>query len=884
MAMTQEIREIEIRAREQGVSQTTGALERLAAADDAVAVASERVERSTASLARGMESLQRRVDENYRATQQLARDSALLADARARDLISVDRHTQLLALAQNRYRGVSGAVTEVGAKTKLASHEVGMMGAQFMDLGTQIASGGGLFLPIIQQGGQLAGQLGDRGVKGAVTALGQGLVAFAANPINLAVVGIAGLAAGASYLFDKFSDGVSDVDRMTEALRRQKAVLDSLGKSYDEQRGLSNFGPNVTAAEAIFNAKTLQADYRAAGEDILTKFGAFRLTRGASEFQVFPQFKPIEEELKQLRAGAKAGSPDFMRTIEAAADAYRANPTEQNREMYKAVREGLKDGVIYQRMLPAAQAAEMDPEGKRQRQVEFDNFLSSKQSEYAALLEQRRKEEEREAERRQRSATAAANRLGVRESRQDLRSYERQVGLYGDIVFDQQQFGRTGGEQAIYSRLRSAELLGPGGEIDSQFGQVIAAQLRWNQAAEKTADIFEGIGAELMKIRSLGDLKDVLLSRLLNATMKEGGEQLDSLFRRGVQSLMGPGPIAGYQPQQYEPFGGVNYLAAAARVKGRGDIVRSPLAPSGDINVPGAGAAGLNPIFAERLSAFLAEAPDGGLSVYSGYRSPEHQQALYAAALAKYGSPEAARRWVAPPGRSMHNFGEAADLSFATPAARAWAHDNAGAYGLRFPMGNEPWHIEPIGGRRQGGVLSADQLPQVAAKTADSFGKLDAAAAKSAGGLDALGGGFQQFGQALGGAAGAGGAPSLGAAAAGGDPLGGLLLGGLGLIGKFAGFFAEGGRIPAGRFGIAGERGPEPVWGPASVMSHRDMADALRAGPSGDRGGAYREGDIAVHVHGDMTEDRLAETKRTLKTLERERTKKTRDAWRYRTV
>ena len=40
--------------------------------------------------------------------------------------------------------------------------------------------------------------------------------------------------------------------------------------------------------------------------------------------------------------------------------------------------------------------------------------------------------------------------------------------------------------------------------------------------------------------------------------------------------------------------------------------------------------------------------------------------------------------------------------------------------------------------------------------------------------------------------------------------------------GLFSGFFANGGNVPAGKFGIAGEAGPEIVTGPASVISNSD--------------------------------------------------------------
>ncbi len=106
---------------------------------------------------------------------------------------------------------------------------------------------------------------------------------------------------------------------------------------------------------------------------------------------------------------------------------------------------------------------------------------------------------------------------------------------------------------------------------------------------------------------------------------------------------------------------------------------------------------GMNPEFNAALEQMFANAPQDirdQLRVSSGYRSVERQQQLWEEALAKYGSPEEARRWVAPPGNSQHNHGNAADLRYLSPEAREWAHANAAAYGLAFPLGNEDWHIE----------------------------------------------------------------------------------------------------------------------------------------------------------------------------------------------
>lgn len=121
---------------------------------------------------------------------------------------------------------------------------------------------------------------------------------------------------------------------------------------------------------------------------------------------------------------------------------------------------------------------------------------------------------------------------------------------------------------------------------------------------------------------------------------------------------------------------------------------------------------GLDPAFRASLEQLFQGAPSEiqqGLRVMSGFRSNDRQAELWQGALAKYGSPEAARKWVAPPGNSKHNHGQAVDLRYLSPVAQKWAHENAGKYGLHFPLSNENWHIEPVGSR--GGHNHAPQAP-----------------------------------------------------------------------------------------------------------------------------------------------------------------------------
>lgn len=93
-----------------------------------------------------------------------------------------------------------------------------------------------------------------------------------------------------------------------------------------------------------------------------------------------------------------------------------------------------------------------------------------------------------------------------------------------------------------------------------------------------------------------------------------------------------------------------------------------------------------------RRAATDAAADHVRFSVNSGWRSAAYQERLFDQAVARYGSSEAAARWVAPPGTSAHQTGDAVDIGHAD-AAR-WLAEHGDDYGLCRIYGNEPWHFE----------------------------------------------------------------------------------------------------------------------------------------------------------------------------------------------
>ncbi len=103
----------------------------------------------------------------------------------------------------------------------------------------------------------------------------------------------------------------------------------------------------------------------------------------------------------------------------------------------------------------------------------------------------------------------------------------------------------------------------------------------------------------------------------------------------------------------------------------------------------------LEPTFGAKIAA-LIKAAQGKLWIGSGFRDSKKQAGLYQEAIAKHGAADAGN-WAAPPGHSNHERGEAADIF----GNFDLLHQLAPQFGLTFPMSWEPWHVEPVGLRKQ---------------------------------------------------------------------------------------------------------------------------------------------------------------------------------------
>jgi zinc D-Ala-D-Ala carboxypeptidase len=104
--------------------------------------------------------------------------------------------------------------------------------------------------------------------------------------------------------------------------------------------------------------------------------------------------------------------------------------------------------------------------------------------------------------------------------------------------------------------------------------------------------------------------------------------------------------------------------------------------------------ANLDPKLLRALRRAATNAVGDGVEFYvnSGWRSRKDQKQLFREAVSKYGSKQEAARWVATPGTSAHETGNAVDLGHSD--ARAWLSEHGAKYGVCQIFRNEPWHYE----------------------------------------------------------------------------------------------------------------------------------------------------------------------------------------------
>ncbi|QJP14673.1 hypothetical protein G3545_14085 [Starkeya sp. ORNL1] len=228
---------------------------------------------------------------------------------------------------------------------KLATHEVGNLAAQLSDIGVSLASGQSPFTVLIQQGAQISQIMGDRGVKGIIGAVGQGLLSLI-NPTTLALGGLAAAGYVASFALDALS---GDTEDLNGALDESKQLTDDLKASMDSAgKGAENFAQEireVASLQATENLRKLTVAYDNWSAKFAAGFNTSSLdplgnVTGGDELN--QRFAPFEDAIRRFQESVAAGRPDVTAFARDVAEIGNATPSlrDMSTELIKAAERG----------------------------------------------------------------------------------------------------------------------------------------------------------------------------------------------------------------------------------------------------------------------------------------------------------------------------------------------------------------------------------------------------------------------------------------------------------------------------------------------------------------------------------------------------------------
>jgi hypothetical protein len=754
------------------------------------------------------------------------------------------------ALAANRasanmIAGMSGQMSQLGQNTRLTALEVTNLGMQFNDIAVMAASGQNPMVLIMQQGMQVAQimmmtSVATQGLKATLVALGAAVKTFLTNPFMLAVAAAAALAGGILLLGRVFN---TEITPMEDVLKEQEDLLKKIAARYGEaavaarRYNEAQQSPATTAFEAQTTLSTRIAEREQKRTDLLIELSRFRTqtVEGLSD----PAFVRFNELLAELIEGGEGagGVATIRRLNDEFARLGQTGPI--------AVRDlAMEVHLLLQEFLKSDQAVKALQNLDR---TLFDLQRRAEQESMAAL-ERERAEQAYEAIKKEREERARAAREAAEAAE---RERQRRAEYIDDLRFEQSLLNETELQQEILNNLRQLGAEATAAEraeveaLTTSIFEHNEAMKEWEKATEDAIgrmDEFRssakgilsafveggpqaGLQAITSRLTSLGE--DLIIEGLFGATGKPGG----GLFGGLIQDLLGGMPEKPVATMNVTAgvvnVGGVGAVGPAAgsfRAAQEAGMNAAPVGTVTSVNLPNAPAGnaelatainqaavnlGINPI---DLANVIAYETGGTFSPsIMGGKGGRHM------GLIQFGPSE----------RAMYGASASQTAAEQMVAVEAYLRDrgvkpgmglmdlystiNAGRPGL-YGASDRPGmtvssHVAAMAGYRpmseqlMGMASASSQSQSIVAtmnESAQAVDTLTSSVAELQVPIEPVVSNILDLGAAMRGITPAAAAPSS-------NPL------------LFGGLFQHGGHLGAGKWGIAGEHGPEIIHGPANV-------------------------------------------------------------------
>lgn len=237
---------------------------------------------------------------------------------------------RLSELNRARYVQSLNNIAGTGKATEATAQQIVGLQYQLNDVAVSLASGQSPFTVLMQQGMQVSQMFGPgTSLRSAGATIAAGFASML-SPINMAVVGLAAAAGGASLLFSTIAD---ESEPAEDALQRHLDLINEFRAAYgDAADGLRDY---MAASRSVLDTRIRgslfeeQARFNEMAPDVLGELGM----RSRGRFSPHSPFAEFQAEIEAAGKLALEGKPAFLELYDAVAG--RANAEPGNSELTK---------------------------------------------------------------------------------------------------------------------------------------------------------------------------------------------------------------------------------------------------------------------------------------------------------------------------------------------------------------------------------------------------------------------------------------------------------------------------------------------------------------------------------------------------------------------
>ena len=440
--------------------------------------------------------------------------------------------------------------TETTRSAKLTTLQMQNLQFQMQDIAQGILTGQLGFRLLIQQGSQIVQMFGPGvGVGAALRSVGQGVVAFLTNPLNIALVAFSAVTGAATALFSAVVSGGESAD---DVLKQHEELIGRIRDAWPEAtQGVRDYARESlavvhTGLRDDINQLTRSLGSAAAAVLASTREVQLELVNGVATqvADTATQFAPFQAAITRLEDGIKAGTPDIRAFRAAVASIAETEP--ENAALQKIAASLFAASDDANKLQSALSAAEQAihrtgaaARGEAKAVADFGDALKTLAGIAPPHLDDR-------AQVQAAYQQAVANASGIRDIQVAAAARQRALQRIAD---EEKRVAAENAARGATSAATSRRIVGATDAETDATKALVATQKEEISQLDRlrgvASNIFTGIANDIRRGASAGETLLDVLNRIADALVQRGAAAFGNLLF-GPTGTLGGGLFGGF--------------------------------------------------------------------------------------------------------------------------------------------------------------------------------------------------------------------------------------------------------------------------------------------------------------------------------------------------